>query len=86
MLFSMSNGVYIEDIIKSEIEVLQDQRSSLIAKINSVNDVIGNSKIVTNVFQNSQPQNTKIFVTDPEIKIEKQSKNIDEEIFKIFNK
>ena len=74
------------DIIKSEIEVLQDQRSSLIAKINSVNDVIGNSKIVTNVFQNSQPQNTKIFVTDPEIKIEKQSKNIDEEIFKIFNK
>ena len=74
------------DIIKSEIEVLQNQRSSLIAKINSVNDVIGNSKIVTNVFQNSQPQNTKIFVTDPEIKIEKQSQNIDEEISKIFNK
>ena len=74
------------DIIKSEIEVLQDQRSSLIAKINSVNDVIGNSKIVTNVFKNSQPQNTKVSITDPEIKIEKQSKNIDEEILNIFSK
>ena len=74
------------DIIKSEIEVLQDQRSSLIAKINSVNDVIGNSKIVTNVFQNSQPQNTKVSITDPEIKIEKQSKDIDEEILDIFSK
>jgi len=74
------------DIIKSEIEVLQDQRSSLIAKINSVNDVIGNSKIVTNVFQNSQPQNTKVSITDPEIKIEKHSKDIDEEILDIFSK
>ena len=74
------------DIIKSEIEVLQDQRSSLIAKINSVNDVIGNSKIVTNVFKNSQPQNTKVSITDPEIKIEKQSKNINEEILNIFSK
>ena len=74
------------DIIKNEIEVLQDQRSSLIAKINSVNDVIGNSKIVTNVFQNSQPQNTKVSISDPEIKIEKQSKDIDEEILDIFSK
>jgi chromosome segregation ATPase len=74
------------DIIKSEIEVLQDQRSSLIAKINSVNDVIGNSKIVTNVFQNSQPQNTKVSITDPKMKIEKQSKDIDEEILDIFSK
>ena len=74
------------DIIKSEIEVLQDQRSSLIAKINSVNDVIGNSKIVTNVFQNSQSQNTKVSIIDPEIKIEKQIINIDEEISNIFTK
>ena len=75
------------DIIKNEIEVLQDQRSSLIAKINSVNDVIGNSKIVTNVFQNNQSQNNKVFVADPESKVvEKQSYNIDEEISNIFNK
>ena len=75
------------DIIKNEIEVLQDQRSSLIAKINSVNDVIGNSKIVTNVFQNNQSQNNKVFVADPDLKAaEKQSYNIDEEISNIFNK
>ena len=75
------------DIIKNEIEVLQDQRSSLIAKINSVNDVIGNSKIVTNVFQNNQSQNNKVFVADPDLKVaEKQSYNIDEEISNIFNK
>ena len=72
------------DIIKSEIEVLQDQRSSLIAKINSVNDVIGNSKIVTNVFQNSQPKNTQIVVKDPTDKKIQLNKDIDEEIMNIF--
>jgi hypothetical protein len=41
---------------------------------------------VTNVFQNSQLQNTKVSITDPEIKIEKQSKDIDEEILDIFSK
>ena len=74
------------DIIKSEIEVLQDQRSSLIAKINSVNDVIGNSKIVTNVFQNSQPKNTQIVVKDPKDKKIQLNKDIDEEIMNIFSK
>jgi len=74
------------DIIKSEIEVLQDQRSSLIAKINSVNDVIGNSKIVTNVFQNSQPKNTQIVVKDPKDKKILLNKDIDEEIMNIFSK
>ena len=74
------------DIIKSEIEVLQDQRSSLIAKINSVNDVIGNSKIVTNVFQNSQPKNTQIVVKDPTDKKIQLNKDIDEEIMNIFSK
>lgn len=74
------------DIIKSEIEVLQDQRSSLIAKINSVNDVIGNSKIVTNVFQNSQPKNTQIVVKDPTDKKIQLNKDIDEQIMNIFSK
>ena len=55
-------------IVKNEIEVLQDQRTKLIAKINSVNDVIGNSKVITNVFQNAQPKNTQIVIDDPEIK------------------
>ena len=74
------------DIIKSEIEVLQDQRSSLIAKINSVNDVIGNSKIVTNVFQNSQPKNTQIVVKDPKDRKIQLNKDIDEQIMNIFSK
>ena len=74
------------DIIKSEIEVLQDQRSSLISKINSVNDVIGNTKIVTNVFQNNQIKDTQIIVDDPNIKKVEKAKNLDEEIFNIFNK
>ena len=74
------------DIIKSEIEVLQDQRSSLIAKINSVNDVIGNSKIVTNVFQNSHPKNTQIIINDPVQKKSKVVKDINEEIISIFSK
>jgi len=74
------------DIIKSEIEVLQDQRSSLIAKINSVNDVIGNSKIVTNVFQNSQPKNTQIIVGDPLNKKIEPIKDINDEIKNIFSK
>tara|TARA_B110000879_G_scaffold198525_1_gene270337 strand:- start:148 stop:1572 length:1425 start_codon:yes stop_codon:yes gene_type:complete len=74
------------DIIKSEIEVLQDQRSSLIAKINSVNDVIGNSKIVTNVFQNSQPKNTQIVVKNPTDKKIQLNKDIDEQIMNIFSK
>ncbi len=74
------------DIIKSEIEVLQDQRSNLVAKINSVNDVIGNSKVVTNVFKNSQPQNTKILVEDPAIKKVEKTKDLNEEILNIFSK
>jgi len=41
---------------------------------------------VTNVFQNSQPQNTKVSITDPKIKIETQSKDIDKEILNIFSK
>ena len=74
------------DIIKSEIEVLQDQRSSLISKINSVNDVIGNSKIVTNVFQNNQIKNNQITIDDPAIKKVEKTKNLDEEILNIFSK
>ena len=74
------------DIIKSEIEVLQDQRSSLIAKINSVNDVISNSKVVTNVFQNSKAKETQVIVEDPNIKPTNAIKDLDEEIRNIFGK
>ena len=73
-------------IVKNEIEVLQDQRTKLIAKINSVNDVIGNSKVITNVFQNVQPKNTQIVIDDPEIKKKVINNDINQEILNIFSK
>ena len=73
------------DIIKSEIEVLQDQRSSLITKINSVNDVIGNSKIITNVFNSPESIKNEINIQNPLKKIEAKHVDINEEILNIFN-
>ena len=73
------------DIIKSEIEVLQDQRSSLITKINSVNDVIGNSKIITNVFNSPESIRNEINIQNPLKKIEANHVDINEEILNIFN-
>ena len=72
------------DIIKSEIEVLQDQRSSLITKINSVNDVIGNSKIITNVFNSPESIKNEINIQNPQKKIEAKHADINEEILNIF--
>ena len=40
------------EILKSEIEKYENQRSNLISKINSVNDEINNSNVLTNVFEN----------------------------------
>ena len=73
------------DIIKSEIEVLQDQRSSLITKINSVNDVIGNSKIITNAFNSPESIKNEINIQNPLKKIEAKHVDINEEILNIFN-
>ena len=72
------------DIIKSEIEVLQDQRSSLITKINSVNDVIGNSKIITNVFNSPESIKNEINIQNPLKKIEAKHADINDEILNIF--
>ena len=75
------------DIVKSEIDKYEQQRSNLIAKINSVNEVLENTNVVTNVFENeiSKP---KVFITDHK-NLEKnndQKQNINEEIKKIFSK
>jgi hypothetical protein len=73
------------EIMKNEIEKFQNQRSNLIEKINSVNDVIQDSNIVTNVFENNKIQK-RINVKDPEI-LNKASKiDLDLEIEKIFSK
>ena len=41
------------EILKSEIEKYEEQRSNLISKINSVNDAINDTNVLTNVFDNN---------------------------------
>lgn len=73
------------DIIKNEITKLQDQRSSFIKKINSVNDVLKDSNIVTNVFENEIDKD-KINIIDTNKKIEKKDIDLNLEIKNIFSK
>ena len=40
------------EILKDEVKKYENQRSNLISQINSVNDVIKDSNILTNVFEN----------------------------------
>ena len=74
------------DMVKNEIEKYEQQRSNLIAKINSVNEALENTNVVTNVFENeiSKP---KVSIIDHK-NIEKsnnQNQDINEEIKKIFS-
>ena len=55
------------EIVKNEIEKFQNQRSNLIEKINSVNDVIQDSNIVTNVFENNKSQDRSMSKTKKKI-------------------
>jgi len=73
------------EIMKMEIEKFQSQRSNLIDKINSVNDVIQDSNIVTNVFENKNQEN-KINIQDPESNNKKDKIDLDIEVKKIFAK
>ena len=75
------------DLVKSQIEKYELQRSNLIAKINSVNEALENTNVVTNVFENeiSKP---KVSIIDHK-NLEKnndQKQDINEEIRKIFSK
>jgi chromosome segregation ATPase len=56
------------ELTKNQIQGFENQRSSLLEKIHSVNETLGNSRVVTNVFENNQkidsmknkePNNTK---------------------------
>ena len=73
------------EIMKNEIEKFQNQRSNLIEKINSVNDVIQDSNIVTNVFENNEINN-RINVKDPETSNKASKIDLDLEVEKIFSK
>jgi len=75
------------DMVKIEIEKYELQRSNLIAKINSVNEALENTNVVTNVFENeiSKP---KVSIIDHKNiqRINHQKQDINEEIKKIFSK
>ena len=72
------------EILKNEIEKYENQRSDLISKINSVNDVINDSNVLTNVFQNQiQP---KINVLDPQNIQKKEKIDLNNKVKAIFSK
>ena len=71
------------EILKKEIEKYEDQRSNLISKINSVNEAINDTNVLTNVFDNNVKPKIDIIdhnnlTTNHENKIDlnKQIKNI----------
>ena len=72
------------EILKNEIEKYENQRSDLISKINSVNDVINDSNVLTNVFENKiEP---KINILDPQNIQKEDETNLNEKVKAIFSK
>jgi BMFP domain-containing protein YqiC len=72
------------EILKNEIEKYENQISNLITKINSVNDVINNSNVLTNVFENEiQP---KVNILDPQNIQKKDKVDLNDQIKAIFSK
>ena len=71
------------EILKNEIEKYEEQRSNLISKINSVNDALNDTNVLTNVFSNDVKP--KVNVIDPK-KIENKSNiNLNEQVKNIFS-
>lgn len=70
--------------MRQEVEKYNKQRSDLINKINSVNDIIKDSNVLTTVFDNNI-NNSKIKILNPEKPLVNQ-KNLEEEIKNIFSK
>ena len=73
------------EIIKKEMEKFQKQRSNLINKINSINDAVEDSNVVTSVFENNHIQD-KIKVIDNNKNQKSTNLDIDTEIKNIFVK
>ena len=70
------------EILKSEIEKYEQQRSNLITKINSVNDALNDTNVLTNVFKNEVK--SKVNIIDHK-KIERKSnQDLNEQIKNIF--
>ena len=74
------------DILKGELEKYQEQRSNLISKINSVNEAINDTNVLTNVFDNNVKP--KIDVIDHnKLKSKEQNKvDLNQQVANIFAK
>ena len=71
------------DILKKEIEKYENQKSNLISKINSVNEALSDTNILTNVFENKVENKVKVI---DHSKIEKKnSSDLNEQIKDIFS-
>ena len=71
------------EILKSEIEKYEQQRSNLISKINSVNDALNDTNVLTNVFNNDVKP--KVNIIDHK-KIEtKNNLDLNEQVKNIFS-
>ena len=72
------------EILKNELDKYEDQRSNLISKINSINDEINNTNILTNLFENNvQP---KVQITDHNKIPKKEADDLNEQVKAIFSK
>ena len=72
------------DIMRQEVEKYNKQRTDLINKINSVNEIVKDTNVLTTVFDNNLIK-PKIKILDPERPMV-NNKNIEEEIKNIFIK
>ena len=73
------------DITKNQIEGFENQRSTLLDKINSVNEVINNSSNVTNVFDGNHKEKS-INLIKSSNKKSKSDEYLNKEILNIFSK
>ena len=72
------------EILKDEVKKYENQRSNLISQINSVNDVIKDANILTNVFENKI--DPRINIIDPQNIQNKPEQNLNEQVKAIFSK
>ena len=70
------------NIMREEIGKFEDQRSNMIKKINSINNEIQDSNVMTNVFSNKIDQE-KIKIIDHNLN-KKNNLNLNQEVYKIF--
>ncbi len=74
------------EILKKEIEKYEDQRSNLISKINSVNEALNDTNVLTNVFNNDVKNKIEV-IDHKKLKIDEKNKiDLNEKVRNIFVK